>query len=398
MTSDVTGGLARCVGDVDAFLGSCFGTESHRWRGAGFDDVLSMADVDAILTGSGLRRPAVRLVRDGEVVEPGSWTRRARTGSVWIDDLVHPGKVLDHFADGATIVLQSLHRWWSPITSLCRALEGDLGHAVQANAYLTPAGAAGFDPHHDTHDVFVLQVSGAKDWVLREPVVDAPLSRHRSDHDEAARQPVTAELRLEPGDCLYLPRGHIHSAETREGASLHITIGVLATTAHDLLRRLVDAAAEDPRFRRSLPAGFGTDPDVATGAVEQLLADWSEWLTDVDAATIAAEAVERFTDHRQPLLGGQLLELTALADLDDERCVRLRAGTWWRLEEDDDRIVLRTGDRRIGFPSPLRPALLRVLDGSAHAVSELGDLLDSGSRGVLVRRLIREGVLVTVPR
>ena len=64
---------------------------------------------------------------------------------------------------------------------------------MQANAYLTPAGAAGLAPHHDTHDVFVLQVAGAKHWTVRAPVVDTPLPRHVSDHDAAAGQPVLFE-------------------------------------------------------------------------------------------------------------------------------------------------------------------------------------------------------------
>src|SRR3546814_1501771 len=114
----------------------------------------------------------------------------------------------------------------------CRELEGALGHAVQANAYLTPPGAAGLTPHHDTHDVFVLQVHGTKHWIIREPLVEAPLDRHRSDHELAAEQPVLFEADMAPGDCLYLPRGFIHSAAAQEGVSLHLTIGVLRSEEH----------------------------------------------------------------------------------------------------------------------------------------------------------------------
>ena len=74
--------LARCVGDVRAFREHSFGVAPHRWRHVGaFDDVLSLADVDRALTGSGLRRPAVRLVRDGEILPPGDYTKTARTGA-----------------------------------------------------------------------------------------------------------------------------------------------------------------------------------------------------------------------------------------------------------------------------------------------------------------------------
>ena len=390
------GGLARCVSSPAEFLADAFTRRPDLSRQRDVTGLLGLDDIDRLLTGSGIRRPAVRLVRDGDLIDPKAWTTRARTGATWMDDLIHPGKVMDHFAAGCTIVLQSLHRWWPAVTDLCRDLELDLGHAVQANAYLSPAGVAGFDPHHDTHDVFVLQLLGSKDWTVREPVVEAPLARHRSDHDEAARRPVCLEARLDAGDCLYLPRGYVHSARTETGASLHLTIGVLATTAHDVLRRLVDAAAEDPRFRRTLPVGFGTDPVVAEAATKEVVADWTAWLSQLDPEPVAADAVERFTKGRRPILSGQLLELLALDDLDDEHRVRLRARTVLDVAEDADRVVVACGDRRITFPIVVAPVLERLLDGSVHRVGDLGDLIDHDSRLVLVRRLVREGVLVTV--
>ena len=83
--------LERCVGDAEAFLAQRFGQEPNYREGPSFDDLLSLADVDALLTGAGLRRPAVRLVRDGTPLPPASWTRRVRTGSVTVDDLLDPG-------------------------------------------------------------------------------------------------------------------------------------------------------------------------------------------------------------------------------------------------------------------------------------------------------------------
>ena len=212
--------LARCVGDAEAFRTTIFGVAPHVWRHPGaFDDVLSLADVDRALTRSGLRRPAFRLVHDGEVIAPRRYTRHARQGGEPVDGLIDTGRVMDLFADGATIVLQGLQRWWEPAGRFCRDLELALGHALQANAYLTPPGAAGLAPHHDTHDVFVLQCAGTKHWVVREAAVDTPLPRHVSDHATAARQPVRFEAELTPGDVLYLPRGVVHSAAAQQGAT-----------------------------------------------------------------------------------------------------------------------------------------------------------------------------------
>src|ERR671928_56573 len=75
-------------------------------------------------------------------------------------------------ADGATIVLQALHHIWPATARFCRMLEARLGHPVQANAYYTPRRSQGFGVHHDTHDVFVLQVSGEKQWRVFEPLLE----------------------------------------------------------------------------------------------------------------------------------------------------------------------------------------------------------------------------------
>lgn len=366
---------------------------SGEGQGEGFDDLLSLADVDRQLTGGGLRRPAVRLVKNGDILPPASWTRRARTGATEIDDLVDPGRALDLFADGATVVLQSLHRWWPPLTAFCRDLETVLGHPTQANAYLTPAGAAGLAPHHDTHDVFVLQVAGTKHWTLRDPLVEAPLARHRSDHEQAAELPVRLEVDLRPGDCLYLPRGFIHSATAQASTSLHLTIGVLATTVHDVLRALVDRAAEVPTFRRTLPPSFATTEHAGAAVVAGVVAELVEWLGQVDPAPLVDDLRDRFWSTRRPVLDGQLLELTTLDEVDDDTVVRRRAGSPCRLRSEDGELVVLLDDRRLHLPPMLTTTVEGLVDGEPHRVADLADRLDEKSRLVLVRRLVREGVL-----
>jgi JmjC domain len=367
--------------------------------------VLSLADVDRALTGSGLRQPAFRVVRDGEVVAAAGYTRSARTGPSRIDDLIDPGRVLDLFADGATVVLQGLQRWWAPASRFCRDLELSLGHPVQANAYLTPPGAAGLAPHHDTHDVFVLQVAGTKHWVVREPAVDIPLPRHVSDHDAAEAQPVLFEADLQPGDALYLPRGFVHSAAAQQGVSLHLTLGVLATTVQDVLRQLVDMAGDDVTFRRSLPPGWPYDDTVATSAVASAIAELTDWLGGVDPGEVSTQLRNRFVSNRAPLLDGQLLEIAGLDEIDDDTFVVRRAGTIGSLtidppaadpvDDGDQRLRLTLGDRQVVMPAVLEGAVRRLTDGAAHRVGDLSDLLDEASRQVLVRRLIKEGAVRT---
>jgi hypothetical protein len=394
--------LARCVGDPDRFLAGPHGRSPHLHRDGGpYDDLLSLAQVDDALTGHGLRFPAVRVVRDGEVIDHDCFTRTARTGRARVDDLVEPGRLLDLFADGATIVLQALQRWWLALTTFCRDLEMALGHRVQANAYLTPPGAAGLAPHHDTHDVFVLQVAGTKSWALREPVIEAPLGRHVPDHAACAAQPVLLEADLAPGDAMYIPRGVVHSAAAQARLSLHLTVGILAVTAYDVARRLLDRAADDVAFRRDLPPGYAFDPDLARRAVAgvvQQLVGWLDHIDEPDTAAVADELCGAFVTSRAPHLVGQLLELADLDALDDTTVVRRRTGTLCTIatqgsEPAELRVTL--ADRQLALPVNLAPAVRRLLDGRPHAVGELADMLDGPSRLVLVRRLVREAVMVT---
>ncbi|CAN5864722.1 hypothetical protein BH23ACT2_BH23ACT2_13100 [soil metagenome] len=371
-----------------------FGVAPHLAAGVGsFEDLLSLADVDGALTGSELRHPAVRVVRDGQTIAAARYTRSARTGATRLDDVVDPARLLALFAEGSTVVFQRLHRWWPPLTALCRDLELALGHAVQANAYLTPPGAAGLAAHHDTHDVFVLQVTGAKSWVVREPLIELPLPRHGADHDAAPHQPVVSEIELAAGDALYVPRGYIHAATAQEGLSLHLTLGVLGTTVHDVLGALFDRAADDLRFRRLLPVGHPFDADVAQRAVKEAVAELVKWLGEVDTTAVADTMSKRFVAGRRSPLDGQLLELAGLDLIDDATVVHCRSGSLHRMRAEGQSLVLTLGDRQLTLPVALDAAVTRLADGDARPVSDLSDLLDGPSRVVLVRRLVREGLL-----
>lgn len=293
-------------------------------------------------------------------------------------------------------MLQALQRWWAPVATFCRELELELGHPMQANAYLTPAGAAGLAPHHDTHDVFIVHLHGTKRWAVREPAVEAPLASQPSDHEAAAQQPVVFETELRPGDCLYLPRGYVHAASAQEATSLHLTLGVLAMTVHDLLRRLVDVAAkEDPALRRSLPVGYASDTAVASAAVKGAIADLTERLALLDPAPVADDLVRRFWVNRRPLLDGQLLELDRLAALDDQTPIAPRPLGTHRVELVGERVRVVLGDRTIDLPAAVAPAVALLLDGAAARPADLATHLDESSRLVLVRRLVREGLLRT---
>ncbi|MBI3693094.1 MAG: cupin-like domain-containing protein, partial [Mycolicibacterium aromaticivorans] len=197
-----------------------------------FSDLLSPGAVDELIAERGIRAPFIRLARDGEILAKDCYLGPAGFGAE-IADQVDSAKVLAELAAGATVVLQGLHRLWPPVIDFVRDAVDDLGHPVQANAYITPPGNRGFDPHYDVHDVFVLQVSGQKLWVVHEPVhhhplPDQPWTQHRAAIDERVRGEPVIDAVLNAGDALYLPRGWLHAAQALDTTSIHLTIGVSA--------------------------------------------------------------------------------------------------------------------------------------------------------------------------
>jgi lysine-specific demethylase/histidyl-hydroxylase NO66 len=390
--------IERCAGDPAAFVRDHWAKAPLLRRGAGpggFDDLLSLDDVDRILATTAPRVPAFRMVKDGKPLPPSAYTRSGRVGSQPLDDLADPGKVFDQFAGGATIVLQSLHRSWAPLTAFCRSLELFFTHPVQVNAYLTPPSSRGLGVHHDTHDVFVLQVHGRKLWQVWDAAVPFPLA-HQKKLPPGAESPSEAplvEAELAPGDCLYVPRGFRHAARTAETASLHLTVGMLTYNWNELLRQVVELATEEAWFREGLPVGFADEPEALTASLAERVAELRRFLDKVDLSRVADRAAGRFWANRPPSLDGQLRLLLDLEELDDTTVLRRRPGATARLRVRGDRLELLLGDRTLTMPAGLEPAVRRLVDADRCAPADLAGLLDEPSRLVLARRLVREGLL-----
>jgi bifunctional lysine-specific demethylase and histidyl-hydroxylase NO66 len=391
------GAVERCVGDAAAFVRDHWATAPLLRRGAGpegFDDLLSLDGVDRFLSTSP-RTPAFRLVKDGQPLPPAAYTKSGQIGSQPLADLADAGKVYDHFHAGATIVLQGLHRYWPPLTAFCRDLELFLTHPVQVNAYLTPPASRGLGVHHDTHDVFVLQVHGRKLWQVWDAAVPFPLPHQRKlpPGAEAPAGPPLVDAELAPGDCLYVPRGFRHAARTAQTASLHLTVGISTRNWNEILREVVELATEEAWFREGLPLGFADDPAALASSLAERVAELRRFLDKVDLDRVAGRTARRFWAGRAPLLAGQLQQLLALDELDDATVVRRRPGVVCRLEVSGDRLTVLLGDRELAMPARLEPAMRRLLAAGSFAVADLAGLLDAPSRLVLVRRLVREGLL-----
>ncbi|WP_371831298.1 cupin domain-containing protein [Rhodococcoides corynebacterioides] len=391
--------------DRRAFADRHWGREPLLTRAAdlpsSFDDLLTADAVDELISERGVRTPFVRMAKDGALTDRSRYTGSGGFGAEVTDQLDSAG-VLAAFAEGHTLVLQGLHRLWPSIIRFSGDLVEEIGHPVQVNSYITPASSRGFDPHHDVHDVFVLQIAGEKRWILHPPVhehplADQPWTDHRAAVGARAAETPTLDTVLRPGDALYVPRGWIHSAEALGATSIHLTVGMSALTRHDLLRQVVAALADDATFRAPLPLGFDpTDPDAVAPHVQSLLSDLAAAAGDPDpslTASVADRVGRRFADVTRPAPVRPLATIDALATLGAATLVRRRPGLVLTTDTESDRVHVRTRRTTISLPVECAPALDAVLGGKVLAVADLPGLTVEDAV-VVVRRLVREGVFV----
>jgi hypothetical protein len=351
---------------------------------SGFDDLVSEADLEALVCSGALRSPAFRLVKAGERLRLKDHAVDIPWRPLPFTGVANPGAVAEAFNEGASIVAQGLHHWWPPVARFCRDLEAELGHPAQGNAYWTPRDSQGLPVHHDTHDVFVLQIAGEKRWLVYEPVFELPLKDQRYSEEMGGPGEIVHDVVLRAGDTLYLPRGWLHQAVTSETDSLHLTVGVNIYTWIDAMKAALRAAESDVELRRSVPA----DGEGGAELVELLAAR-------LDPQSVRRRMRRKFVISRRPILENRISELRALDELDGDTAVERRPTVIADLHERrDGSIELAFEGKRLAFPAHAREEIeaLALGDGPASAADLPGEL-DEASRLVLVRRLVREGFL-----
>lgn len=365
-------------GDAQTFLTKVWASRVHLHRAdpERLVGLLSLDDADTLLTSSAVRTPSIRLARDGAVLPESGYTRGATLAGRPLTGLVDARKALELFAEGATVVFQGLHRYWRPITDLVAELELELGHPCQANAYLTPPGAQGFAVHSDSHDVFVFQTAGSKQWEVHGP-----------DGVE--------DVLLEPGLSMYLPTGTPHAARAQDTVSLHVTLGINQLTWRGLVERSVAGALADVPDTH-LPAGHLDDPTLLTSSLADHLRDLADRVRALDPDAAVEQEVRRFLTSRSPRLAGGLHDVLAVGAIEDHTPLRRRTGHPCVLVTRGDRLEVLLGDRSIDVPGRLRPALEEVRTRRTLRPADLDQHLDPQSRLVLCRRLVREGLLEVV--
>lgn len=351
-----------------------------------FSDLLSLAWIDGLLASSELPPRSLDMARKKPPIQRSFYT--------FSDGTIDRGAVLHHYQRGATIIFPQMHLSNPRLAELCRALEMTFSARIQTNIYLTPANSQGFSTHYDDHDVFVMQISGEKRWRLYERPVENPYRGEKFRSAEHKPGHPRDEFVLHAGDCVYIPRGLMHDAESHgETPSLHITVGILGQSWADLMLEAVsEVALRHPAFRRLLPPGY-SKPDYDPGEAKQQFHALLDTLREeADFAEPFELMREKFLRGRRPSLTGSLLASSSTAEQITSGSYRLRPNFQGLLRHDEQRVVLVCAGGDIHFPIAALNSLQQLLNGQQLDRNSFPDLNEEQVRET-VNKLIAFGVV-----
>jgi len=350
-----------------------------------FADLISIEVIEDLLSTHALSFPTIQLSQAGQAIPVSEYTDE--------NERIVSNRISERYKRGSTIVISYAHRLVSNLMGLCRAVESSVMMRCQTNAYLSPAGFQGFNPHFDTHDVFILQVGGKKTFNFYSSGADFPTSANRFNREVHKVGEKTEEIALSAGDTLYIPRGFVHDAVAdKDEPSLHITLGVYPVLLHNLIDEIVRGAVDsDPRMRRAVAQSTwmqANDVQSTTQLIRDVLAEQ----LDENVVSAALDrlrdefAIEAIPDTRGSLVTGPVSELPP------ESAITVDRTKLFQLDRDQATLKLRAPGQVLEFAEPHAAAVEWLLEQDRAQLSAIPGL-EHGQKQALIEQLVAAGVI-----
>lgn len=352
-----------------------------------YDSLLSMEDIDRVLTTLHLQHPSVIMVNAAK-------PELKSSDYTYPSGLIDAARLYQEYEQGGTIVLNQLEGSLPRLMSLCRSMEAEFSSRFQCNIYVTPPNAQGLKSHYDSHCVFVLQISGSKRWVTYDMPVERPFRGQEFTPDRYKAGEKSSEFTLYPGDMVYVPRGLMHDAASTDEPSCHITLGVLPNSWTDLmLEAVARLGLDDAEFRRSLPVGFasqGYDRTKARAFFQELL---QRIVAKADFDAALDHFAEDLVSTRHALVYGQMKQVERLASLTVDDRAAPRPSLLFHLIKDEERVKVMAYGGQISLPIHAAESLEHALNADEYRIGDLPGDLDDAGKLVLIKKLVREGLV-----
>lgn len=357
-----------------------------------FDAILNEEDVNSFLGRKDIYYPFLRLTQNGKVL-PKSDYLKLQTDKDF--DIVDIDKVFSIYNSGGTIIIQKGQLSINKLSQYCDEFEQNTGFTTNANIYVTQKHSSGFIPHYDTHDLFILQISGKKHWKLYDSNFKLPLPSQvitKDQSDKYLEAPPATEIELSQGDLIYIPRGIVHETSTQDSTSIHITLGIFTFNRIDLLKKILDKATLNVEFRKFLPSVLSkeNEKDFFIDNFKSLL---KSFIDNISVTDLLSSFEDNFLSQRQANSEDRYSSSNWINQINSETNISIVNNISFRLCRIDSQIGLKFYDKEIRFPDFVEDALKNMIALKKFKVKDISDQIDGNSKVIIVKKLILEGFL-----
>ncbi|NJM28263.1 MAG: hypothetical protein HC856_08700, partial [Pseudanabaena sp. RU_4_16] len=192
--------------------------------------------------------------------------------------------------------------------------------------------------------------------------------------------------------------------------SLHLSIAIIPFTWADLITKaLTSVDKQNSSIHKALPVGFLNQPQSASSLQVQLTELLEHLSQHANAETAVSQLARSFIDGMKSLPDGHFTQLQQLDLINLDSAVAKRQGMFcWIFKQTEmpshfvgylqggDYVSMQFPGNEVRGPSWLEPAYRFIAETETFAVKDLPDSLSDNAKLVLVRRLIREGLLRVV--
>ncbi|WP_199248766.1 cupin domain-containing protein [[Phormidium] sp. ETS-05] len=319
-----------------------------------FASLFSWEHLNYLLNYTDLDNNDVELILDGKIV--------TRTQVVRTSDIFQKGKLLNFLQKGATLKFNNIHKRVPEVAELVSQLQYETGCShLTVNAYCSHPGRQGFISHYDPYEIFILQIEGAKEWKVFPDTLKYPLIDQPSIYLEPPQEPPYLTCILEPGDVLYLPRGHWHYAVAFSQPSVHLSLGINCATGIDFLEWLLSQMRHQEEWRQILPFPTQNNGNNIQAKLATLLEKLADYTTQQDWSSAYISDLLR---EDSQLENYQLPQQTGFDVFPSGINTRFKVSNWQRylvVETDDDDCLLKIGHKEVPMKNVPKMAIEKML-------------------------------------
>jgi len=214
--------------------------------------LFSWAQLNDLLYTHRLNSPRFRLIRNGEVVDPQTYTNYVNKTREGLVPKIDSAKLSGELAKGTAVHILAVDEFSPELTAICTEISELLSSKISMTMHIGMAESKGFHQHWDSHDVLVLQLHGKKHWKLYGFTENYPY-REGPAKEEINSNAVIWEGDLDEGDILFVPRGSWHDVQAYNEACMHISIGMFNPKSVDYISWINSQLTQFEFFRKDTP-------------------------------------------------------------------------------------------------------------------------------------------------